>query len=86
VKSIAIAVSQPVAVRLDQRHRVFADKQYLFEPGTTYEIEYTENASNGVTYRNVKPATAVAPAAIQRPNAWPHTERSVMSALGPPGS
>jgi hypothetical protein len=39
---------------------VFADKLHLFEPGTTYEIEYTETTSSGVTYRNVKSATAVA--------------------------
>jgi hypothetical protein len=68
------------------RARVFADKLHMFEPGTTYEIECTETASNGVTYRNVNRATAVAPGRIQRPTAWPHPERSVMSALGPPGS
>jgi hypothetical protein len=44
----------------DQILGVFADKMHLFEPGQTYEIEYTETASNGVTYRNVKSATAVA--------------------------
>jgi hypothetical protein len=43
----------------DQILGVFADKLHLFEPGSTYEIEYTETASNGVTYRNVKSATAV---------------------------
>jgi hypothetical protein len=44
----------------DQILGVFADKMHLFEPGTTYEIEYTETVSSGVTYRNVKSATAVA--------------------------
>jgi hypothetical protein len=39
---------------------VFADKLHLFEPGSTYEIEYTETISNGVTYRNVKSATVIA--------------------------
>jgi hypothetical protein len=44
----------------DQILGVFADKVHLFEPGSTYEIEYTETVSSGVTYRNVKSATAVA--------------------------
>jgi hypothetical protein len=48
----------------DQILGVFADKMHLFEPGTTYEIEYTETVSSGVTYRNVKSATAVATAPI----------------------
>ena len=46
----------------DQILGVFADKMHLFEPGSTYEIEYTETESSGVTYRNVKSATAVAAA------------------------
>jgi hypothetical protein len=46
----------------DQILGVFADKMHLFEPGSTYEIEYTETVSSGVTYRNVKSATAVAAA------------------------
>jgi hypothetical protein len=54
----------------DQILGVFADKMHLFEPGTTYEIEYTETASNGVTYRNVKSATTVAaPAATAEASA-----------------
>jgi hypothetical protein len=44
----------------DQILGVFADKMHLFEPGSTYEIEFTETTSGGVTYRNVKSATAVA--------------------------
>jgi hypothetical protein len=44
----------------DQIIGVFADKLHLFEPGSTYQIEYTETVSSGVTYRNVKSATAVA--------------------------
>jgi hypothetical protein len=44
----------------DQILGVFADKMHLFEAGATYEIEYTETTSSGVTYRNVKSATAVA--------------------------
>jgi hypothetical protein len=44
----------------DQILGVFADKMHLFEPGSTYEIEYTETVSSGVTYRNVKSATAIA--------------------------
>ena len=47
----------------DQILGVFADKVHLFEPGSTYDIEYTETVSSGVTYRNVKSATAVAAAA-----------------------
>jgi hypothetical protein len=46
----------------DQVLGVFADKLHVFEPGSTYEIEYTETVSSGVTYRNVKSATAVAAA------------------------
>jgi hypothetical protein len=46
----------------DQVLGVFADKMHLFEPGSTYESEYTETESSGVTYRNVKSATAVATA------------------------
>jgi hypothetical protein len=46
----------------DQILGVFADKLSLFEPGSTYEIEYTETVSSGVTYRNVKSASAVAAA------------------------
>jgi hypothetical protein len=44
----------------DQILGVFADKMHLFEPGSTYDIEYTETVSSGVTYRNVESATAVA--------------------------
>ena len=33
----------------DQILGVFADKMHLFEPGSTYEIEYTETVSSGVT-------------------------------------
>jgi hypothetical protein len=62
VKPIATAPNQPVAGGSIKGHRVFAEKLDLFEPGTTYEIEYTETTSNGVTDRSVKPATAVAPA------------------------
>ena len=39
----------------------FADKFHLFEIGQTYDVEYTETVSNGVTYRNVKAATLIAP-------------------------
>jgi hypothetical protein len=46
----------------DQILGVFADKLHLFEPGSTYDIEYTETVSSGVTYRNVKSVTAVAAA------------------------
>ena len=48
----------------DQILGVFADKMHLFEPGSTYEIEYTETLSSGVIYRNVKSATTVAAPAI----------------------
>jgi hypothetical protein len=47
----------------DQILGVFADKMHTFEPGQTYDIEYTETASNGVTYRNVKSATRIETAA-----------------------
>jgi hypothetical protein len=40
---------------------------HLFEPGSTYEIEYTGTVSSGVTYRNVKSATAVAAAPTADP-------------------
>lgn len=43
----------------DQILGIFADKLGLFEPGRTYEIEYIETASNGVTYRNVKSAKPI---------------------------
>jgi hypothetical protein len=45
----------------DQILGVFADKLHLFESGATYEIEYSETVSNGVTYRNVKSATPPQP-------------------------
>jgi hypothetical protein len=47
--------------------RSWADKMHLFEPGSTYEIEYTGTVSSGVTYRNVKSATAVAAAPTADP-------------------
>jgi hypothetical protein len=58
----------------DQILGVFADKLHLFEPGTTYEIDYSETESSGVTYRNVKSATAVAaaPATTSAPVPAPH--------------
>jgi hypothetical protein len=50
-------------------HDFIADKMHLFEPGSTYEIEYMETVSSGITYRNVKSATAVvAPAAPADPD------------------
>ena len=39
----------------------FADKLHLFDQGQTYDVEFTETVSNGVTYRNVKTATLIAP-------------------------
>jgi hypothetical protein len=55
------------AARVDQGRRRSNPRglyrqMHLFEQGSTYDIEYTETVSSGVTYRNVKSATSVATA------------------------
>ena len=44
----------------DEFFGVWADKIHLFEVGKTYEIDFTETESSGVTYRNVKSVKMVA--------------------------
>lgn len=40
----------------DEFYGVWPETMHVFEPGQTYDVEYSERTSEGRTYRNVKSA------------------------------